>query len=445
MTTVKAPTFAASVNRLIRRSTLSGEAAKVDFRTAAARGKFWGIAPLLAFLSSCGARADSATFPTAEKSVQGTKKDDPRPSEGPLQWQEETRSPVPGVFSPNLPECGEPDEALERVAARVARHEERGLPEYDAAELAFALRAAGSPHVWPHAWTLSGENLTSDEVAAHFSRFASSFGDGGVRRCGIVELAGTGKRRTVAAVVVDSLADLDPVPTEAHAGEWIRFSAAMRVPTTAAKLVVLGPLGAPRTVPTTLHAERVESTFAVSEPGQWTLQLVATFASGPRPVLEAVVFVDTPRPAAFLDVAAPGESAFAPRGNGALSVHRMVNAAREAEGLPSLAGRDDLDRVATAHAVAMQKTRLLAHDAGDGDPFARLRAAGIELTRAGENVAHAQDLERAHRALWASPSHRSNLLDPRFHALGVGVAEDAGGGVWVCEVFGDFANAGIER
>jgi hypothetical protein len=53
---------------------------------------------------------------------------------------------------------------------------------------------------------------------------------------------------------------------------------------------------------------------------------------------------------------------------------------------------------------------------------------------------------RAHRALWASPSHRSNLLDARFTAIGVGVARDEqDGSSWICETFADFAEPGIAR
>jgi uncharacterized protein YkwD len=40
-----------------------------------------------------------------------------------------------------------------------------------------------------------------------------------------------------------------------------------------------------------------------------------------------------------------------------------------------------------------------------------------------------------HRALWASPSHRLNLLDSRFTRWGLGVAKDTDGGLWVCELF----------
>jgi uncharacterized protein YkwD len=58
-------------------------------------------------------------------------------------------------------------------------------------------------------------------------------------------------------------------------------------------------------------------------------------------------------------------------------------------------------------------------------------------------VAHARSIARAHRVLWASPSHRGNLLDPSFSKFGIGVARDSDGSVWVCELFSNSDGAGI--
>ena len=78
---------------------------------------------------------------------------------------------------------------------------------------------------------------------------------------------------------------------------------------------------------------------------------------------------------------------------------------------------------------------MVGHDVGGGDPRVRLEAAGISATVAGENVASAGSLENAHRALWASPSHRGNLLLERFTRVGVAVAQAADGTLWVTEMF----------
>ncbi len=82
----------------------------------------------------------------------------------------------------------------------------------------------------------------------------------------------------------------------------------------------------------------------------------------------------------------------------------------------------------------MRRARKTAHDAGDGDLNQRLEQQGLQL-EAGENVAHAGNAALAERALWASPSHRENLLFARFDSVGIGVAHDPDGTLWVCQVF----------
>jgi uncharacterized protein YkwD len=83
------------------------------------------------------------------------------------------------------------------------------------------------------------------------------------------------------------------------------------------------------------------------------------------------------------------------------------------------------------------KARLLGHDVGDGDPGARVAAAGGTWKILGENVAKAKTDRSANRALYASPSHRINMLEPRFKKVGIGVAVDAKTGeLWVTQLFG---------
>jgi uncharacterized protein YkwD len=86
----------------------------------------------------------------------------------------------------------------------------------------------------------------------------------------------------------------------------------------------------------------------------------------------------------------------------------------------------------------MMDARILAHDVGVGNPAIRLQALGLRPTTAGENVAHALSVVRAHRALWDSPSHRSNLLHSAFTHVGIGLARDEDGSYWVCEMFAAF-------
>jgi uncharacterized protein YkwD len=113
----------------------------------------------------------------------------------------------------------------------------------------------------------------------------------------------------------------------------------------------------------------------------------------------------------------------------------MVFAARAVAGIRPLVRDRRLDALALAHAVRMAARHDLSHDAGDGSPVDRLRAAGLDARDFGENVAHAQSIALAHRALWASPSHRANLLGGDFDRVGVGVARDERGDAWITETF----------
>lgn len=346
-------------------------------------------------------------------------------------------SRVPEGLQPFFAQCQLGDAALSRVAERFARRQSEGAPALDVSEISFALRAEGSPYVWPRAWTFEGGDLQSEAAVARMRSWLDSFGDGGERRCGLA-LAETNERSVLAAVAVDALADLEPLPIRIRAGTWVDFKAQMLVAANDARLIVAGPNGAPHAVPTELDGQHVRARFRADRPGPFVVQLLADVAGGPRPVLEAALYADHKPPTSFLGEPAPGEPAHLPSGDLGTALLSMVNRARESEGSPALLRAADLDAIAQKHAEVMLKAKRVAHDAGDGLPTARVEAAGLSVLAAGENVAHALDLARAHRALWASPAHRENLLQPRFDRVGIGIAFDPDGSLWVCELFADY-------
>lgn len=361
---------------------------------------------------------------------------------GPLrvQWKAELSSPK-ATASTNPSEaallslCGPADTALMDVAALVAKRQLDGAHNLTADELAFALRAAGDPHVWPKAWSLSGENLDDDDIATRFKSFMASTRTLGKRRCGVSRQRGTGDAAVATVITIDALADVSPLPTSARVGQWINLEGVMLVPASGVQVVLLGPRAAPKTVPSSLSGGRIRSTFSVDQPGQWLVQVLATVSTGPRPVLEATIYAGQKPPNEFVRAPVPGEEAGQGIKDPADAMLRMINAARVAEGRRPLTRDPALDAVARAHSEEMKKARLVGHDVGSGDPRARLEAAGIRSSVAGENVASASTLENAHRALWASPSHRGNLLLERFTRVGVAVAQGADGAFWVTEMF----------
>lgn len=362
-------------------------------------------------------------------------------ADAPLVWKAVTRSPVAAPPSSAADEalmahCGVGDGALVELARRNVAAQLAGRALFPADELAFGLRAVGDPHVWPRGWGLSGGALDEDDVARRVRGWASASVALGVRRCGVARGVGPDGRAVVSAVTVDALADLEPLPIATPVGRWLTLDARMLVPASDASVVLLGPTGPPKKVLSSLSSGQIRSKFVVDRAGRWLVQVLATVATGPRPVLEALVFAGTPPPAQFARAPAPGEQAAEGAADDAEAVFKMINAARAAEGVGSLVRDAALDGLARAHSVEMMSARTIGHDVGSGDPAARVQAAGLALRVTGENVSSASSLVGAHRALWESPSHRGNLLLDRFSRVGVGVARDAKNIVWVTQIFG---------
>jgi uncharacterized protein YkwD len=356
-------------------------------------------------------------------------------AEAPLHWADATASPRPGAAPGErdahlVSSCFETDAALGVVAVALARHQ---IAASDADAVTFALRAAGAPHVWPRAIALEGRVIDRRDAKARIDRWLAGFRHRGRLRCAIAS-AESGGKETLAAVAVDAQADLEPIAVSARTSTWIDVDARILVPASKAKVVILGPLGAPRTVPTSFANGRVRARANVDRAGAWLFQVVIQGEAGPRPVLEAFVFAGVLPPQTRPNARAPGEE-LGGTGDDAEALGDMIAAARQTEGLAPLEPNAVLDRVALAHAARMMKSAEVGHDVGDGDASRRVEDAGVVATEIGENVAHAATVALAHRALWASPSHRDNVLGRRYTRFGVGVSRDPDGSVWVTELF----------
>jgi uncharacterized protein YkwD len=366
----------------------------------------------------------------------------PSPGEPPWEWASSTSSRREGADdAPSDREaelqrhCGAAEGGLRAVAQRLVERKILGLPYLDLDGLTFAQRVAGEPHVWPRAWIVSARALDHDATLRKLDAWRVSFQDIGERRCGVATGYAPDGSEVVAAIALDALADLAPLPTRVRSGTWQTVDAALLVPASGAEVLVLGPTGEPHAVPTSFDGGRVRARFATDRLGAFTVQVVADVANGPRPVLEAKVFADTDPPRSTPNLAAPGEEAGAGASDRAAALAGMVDAMRTFERLPRLARDTRLDAIARAHALRMKEAQTVGHDVGDGDPAQRLTDAGLHAKEMGENVAHAQSVVLAHRALYASVSHRENLLRADFRNMGVAVLDGPDGSVWVAEVF----------
>jgi len=89
-----------------------------------------------------------------------------------------------------------------------------------------------------------------------------------------------------------------------------------------------------------------------------------------------------------------------------------------------------------AHSSEMFRLKYFSHESPvAGSPFDRLRAAGITYSRAGENLAYAQSVAIAHRALMDSTGHRENILRPEFTRIGIGIISAGAYGRMVTQLF----------
>lgn len=122
----------------------------------------------------------------------------------------------------------------------------------------------------------------------------------------------------------------------------------------------------------------------------------------------------------------------------ARQIFDLTNADRQEQGLPTLRWNDALANAAQAHAERMAREGTLSHQY-EGEPplMQRAEQAGAHFEAIAENVAMAPDAEAVEQAWMHSTPHRTNILDPKMNALGIGVVE-RGGYLFAVE---DFAEA----
>jgi uncharacterized protein YkwD len=393
-------------------------------------------------MTSCHGPSSSYLAHSPEKDRAAATRGLPDEDELRVEWSDNTRSPNPRppheIFSELEALCGEPDERLDRAARSIGRHVPLGENENDVDRLTFALRAAGTPYVRPLTWSGSwnkSDPVPLEELKAQVRQWLSRVEPNERLRCGLAETTFAERQRLV-LVAAEAPAELSvPLPTTARLGQWLTFEADLTSEAENGRVILLGPQGEPQVIPTSQQGNRIRARFAAASPGQWQVQLLASTQTGPRPMLEATLYVEEPPERVFVDRACPGETAAPPNRSPAEALELMVAATRAETGRPPLRRDVQLDALALNHALVMRRAGKVGHDLGDGSPSARLLRAGLHSKLAGENVVSAADPLRAHRALWASPSHRMNLLHRGFTRWGLGVVSDTNGALWVCELF----------
>jgi uncharacterized protein YkwD len=110
----------------------------------------------------------------------------------------------------------------------------------------------------------------------------------------------------------------------------------------------------------------------------------------------------------------------------------LVNRERAATGAPTLVLRSDLSGIAGDFSQRMAEQGRIWHN-DDYFTIATMERLGARLV--GENVAINSSIDGAHEALMESPRHRANILDADFTLVGIGVAQNADGFLFVTQDF----------
>jgi uncharacterized protein YkwD len=171
-------------------------------------------------------------------------------------------------------------------------------------------------------------------------------------------------------------------------------------------------------------------------PGQ-TLWVPAPPPKVSKPSASAVPVVEGSAPTGSSDAFAPPPG----KGSWPSDLLSLINANRSTAGLPLLTWAPELARVAQAHAEDCAQRNSGSHVGSDGARLAvRIARQGLAVRRASENWANAQSVQRAFGLWWneapGRDPHRSNILDPKYTMIGIGVAA----GKWGTYFVADFAS-----
>jgi uncharacterized protein YkwD len=116
----------------------------------------------------------------------------------------------------------------------------------------------------------------------------------------------------------------------------------------------------------------------------------------------------------------------------------LTNQERKKKELPLLRHNPVLSQLARAHSANMAKQGKMDHILDGKTPFDRMRDAGYQFKRGGENIAAGEAkvaLTDVIRTWMESKGHRENILGTDFTEIGVGVAKGKDGQIYYTQVF----------
>ena len=119
-----------------------------------------------------------------------------------------------------------------------------------------------------------------------------------------------------------------------------------------------------------------------------------------------------------------------------MQMFNLVNQERAKMGLKALKIHEGLVKLARLKSKDMIDLGYFAHQYPTyGSPFDMMRSAGISYSYAGENLAGASTVSRAHTSLMNSPGHRANILNANYTHVGIGIVNGGPYGKMFTQMF----------
>ncbi len=109
----------------------------------------------------------------------------------------------------------------------------------------------------------------------------------------------------------------------------------------------------------------------------------------------------------------------------------LIDRERIAAGVPPLGIDPRAEAAARAYATVMAHDHSIVHLLRGTTPIGRLRDAGLVPSRSAETTMHAESLGHAAELLLDDTSYRANAIDPRPTRIGLALAPDQTGGLFV--------------
>jgi len=103
-------------------------------------------------------------------------------------------------------------------------------------------------------------------------------------------------------------------------------------------------------------------------------------------------------------------------------VFELANQERAKAGAPPLKWSNNLALAARLHSDEMARHKQLSHQfSGEAELGGRLAQQGARFDADAENVGYAGSADELHSGWMNSPPHRTNMLNPRYDQMGVGI------------------------